>query len=70
METKRFTTISIPSQLAEKVKKMIVGTGFTSLSSFVEYVLRDIVVNSSSKERKKNFNVSDVEEKLRRLGYI
>jgi metal-responsive CopG/Arc/MetJ family transcriptional regulator len=70
METKRFTTISIPSQLAEKVKKMIAGTGFTSLSSFVEYVLRDIVVNSSSKERKKNFNVSDVEEKLRRLGYI
>ncbi len=70
MKAKKFTTISIPTQLADKARGMIANTGFTSLSSFVEYVLRDIVVNSNSKEKKKKLDVSDVEEKLRRLGYL
>ncbi|MGC8682203.1 MAG: CopG family transcriptional regulator [Candidatus Acidifodinimicrobium sp.] len=70
MKAKKFTTISIPTQLADKVRSMIANTGFTSLSSFVEYVLRDIVVNSNNKEKKKKLDVSDVEEKLRRLGYL
>jgi hypothetical protein len=29
-EEKKFTTISIPTPLAEKIKKRIKGTGFTS----------------------------------------
>ena len=42
-EEKKFTTISIPTPLAEKIKKRIKGTGFTSLSSYVTYVLREVI---------------------------
>ena len=41
-DNKKFTTISIPMPLAEKIKKRIEGTGFTSLSSYVTYEERDV----------------------------
>ena len=66
-----FTTVSIPKPLAEKVKKIIEKTGFTSLSGFVEYILREIVSEEKSgfgKHSKED--VRGVEEKLRRLGYM
>ncbi|GAI34135.1 unnamed protein product, partial [marine sediment metagenome] len=42
-DDKKYTTISIPTPLAEKIKKRIKGTGFTSLSSYVTYVLREVI---------------------------
>ena len=39
----KYTTISIPVQLNEKLKDLIKDTGFNSASSFVTYVLRQIV---------------------------
>lgn len=73
MEEQKFTTVSIPKPLADKAKRFIEKTGFTSLSSFVEYLLREIV--SESKENKKgnkekDEQVLDLEDKLRRLGYM
>ncbi|MCW1293818.1 MAG: ribbon-helix-helix domain-containing protein [Candidatus Parvarchaeota archaeon] len=68
--SKKFTTVSLPKPLAVKLNKIISGTGFTSLSSFVEYVMREIVVNEMEGSKGKNVDVSDVEEKLRRLGYL
>ena len=38
-DDKKYTTISIPTPLAEKIKKRIEGTGFHSLSSFVIYLV-------------------------------
>lgn len=49
-ENIKYTTISIPTPLAEKVKKQIKGTGFSSLSSYVTYVLREVI--SGKKEKK------------------
>ncbi len=40
---KKFTTVSIPTPLFKKVEERIKGTGFTSVSSYVTYVLREIV---------------------------
>ena len=55
-----FTTISIPKPLAKKIEHRIKGTGFSSLSSYVTYLLREII--SKGEE-------ADTEGPLRALGY-
>lgn len=73
MEEQKFTTVSIPKPLADKVKKLTEKTGFTSLSSFVEYILRELVSESTEKggeNHGKDERVLDLEDKLRRLGYM
>jgi Arc/MetJ-type ribon-helix-helix transcriptional regulator len=70
-EENKFTTISIPMPLANKIKKRIEGTGFTSLSSYVTYVLREVI--SGSEEKDEAFSKDDekrVKNKLRSLGYL
>lgn len=67
----RYTTISIPIQLNEKLKQKIEGTGFHSVSSYVTYVLRQLV--SSMAEDDKGFTKEDekrVQNRLKRLGYL
>lgn len=65
-----FTTVSIPKPLAEKAKQLIDKTGFTSLSGFVEYLLREIVSEEKIEVKGKKEDIRGVEEKLRRLGYM
>jgi Arc/MetJ-type ribon-helix-helix transcriptional regulator len=70
-DEKKFTTVSIPEPLFKKVKERIKGTGFTSVSSYVTYVLREVVseeeseVEPFSKEDEKR-----VKDRLRSLGYL
>lgn len=40
---KKLTTVSIPTPLFKKVEERIRGTEFTSVSSYLTYVLREIV---------------------------
>ncbi len=71
-DRKKYTTISIPTPLAEKIKKRIEGTGFTSLSSYVTYVLRE-VISGMEEESEEAFSKEDeekVKERLRALGYL
>jgi len=71
-DEKKFTTISIPTQLAEKIKKRIEGTGFHSLSSYATYVLRE-VISGSEEDEEEAFSKEDeekVKERLRALGYL
>ena len=71
-EENKFTTISIPTPLAEKIKKRIKGTGFTSLSSYVTYVLRE-VLSGIEEEHEEAFSKEDeerVKDRLRSLGYL
>ena len=71
-EENKFTTISIPTPLAEKIKKRIKGTGFTSLSSYVTYVLRE-VLSGMEEEQEEAFSKEDeerVKDRLRSLGYL
>jgi len=71
-EEKKFTTISIPTPLAEKIKKRIEGTGFTSLSSYATYVLRE-VLSGMDEETEEAFTKDDeerVKNRLRALGYL
>lgn len=64
----KFTTVSLPTPLIDKIKEKIKGTGFTSVSAYVEYVLREIVTGEKTKE--KSSDTDKVKAKLRALGYI
>jgi len=71
-EGSKFTTISIPTPLANKIKTRIDGTGFTSLSSYVTYVLRE-VLSGAEEETQEAFTKDDekrVKDRLRALGYL
>ncbi len=68
----KFTSVSIPTPLFEKVKKRIEGTGFTSVSSYVVYVLREVLAEEAVDEQEA-FSREDeerVKERLRSLGYL
>jgi Arc/MetJ-type ribon-helix-helix transcriptional regulator len=68
---KKFTTVSIPTPLFKKIEERIKSTGFTSVSSYVAYVLREIIAEEEKEEEP--FSEDDkerVKERLRALGYI
>ncbi|MHA1671280.1 MAG: CopG family transcriptional regulator [Promethearchaeota archaeon] len=69
-----YTTVSIPKPLAEKVKERMKGTGFSSVSSYVTYVLRQVLSSIESEEKSKQAFTKEEEDKvkqrLRDLGYI
>ncbi|MCL4398917.1 ribbon-helix-helix domain-containing protein [Candidatus Parvarchaeota archaeon] len=67
---RKFTTVSIPKPLADKANDMIKKTGFTSLSSFVEYLLRELVSEGGSSKKHNRHELASVEDKLRNLGYM
>lgn len=69
-----YTTVSIPKPLVKKIKERMKGTGFSSVSSYVTYVLRQILSSIEEDERSKQAFTKEEEEKvkqrLRDLGYI
>jgi len=69
---KKFTTVSIPTPLFKKVEERIKGTGFTSVSGYVTYVLREIVAEEEEKAKEPftKENEERVKARLRALGYI
>jgi Arc/MetJ-type ribon-helix-helix transcriptional regulator len=58
----------------EKIKERMKGTGFSSVSSYVTYVLRQVLSSIEEEEKSKQAFTKDEEEKvkqrLRDLGYI
>ncbi len=65
---RKYTTITIPLPLFERLKGKIEGTGFSSVSDCVTYILRETLIEMEAKgtgERNKNAVV----EKLKALGY-
>ena len=58
------TTVSIPKELANKLKERIKGSGFHTLSGYITYVCREIIHHSESK------NKEEVKERLRNLDYL
>jgi len=76
MTNTNITTVSLPKKLVEKVKERIADTGFNSVSSYVAYVLRQVLSNVEEKEsevKKDPFSKKDEEKvkaRLRSLGYL
>ncbi len=69
-----YTTVSIPKPLADKVKNRMKGTGFSSVSSYVTYVLRQVLSSIEEDVQSKQAFTKEEEDKvkqrLRDLGYI
>lgn len=73
MSEGKYTTVSIPTPLAENIKRRIEGTGFNSISSYVTYVLRQVISSMDEEEKKEPMSKEDEEEvkrRLKALGYI
>lgn len=68
---KELANISIPIPLYERIKERIKETGFTSVSNYVTYVLKELL--AEEKKTEEPFNEKDEEKikaRLRALGYI
>ncbi|MDG7011229.1 MAG: hypothetical protein JRN57_03820 [Nitrososphaerota archaeon] len=70
----KYTTVSIPRALHERIQKLIAAKdGFKSVSDYVTYVLREIVEMHETERTPDPFTSEDVEkikERLKALGYI
>ncbi|MCK4733724.1 MAG: ribbon-helix-helix protein, CopG family [Methanophagales archaeon] len=65
-------TIKIPRELYEKLREMIEGTGFSSVTEFIVFVMRNLASSGKIKEEDKltEGEVKAIRERLRRLGYL
>ena len=71
MVTKKYTTVSIPTTLANKLKKKLKETGFKNLSDYVTYLLREVLTDWDKEETKLNKNEEKlIKERLKALGYL
>lgn len=69
-ERRKYTTITIPTALFENIKKEIAETGFSSVSDYATYVLRETTSELAMGKSKGSKSKSAIEDKLRALGYI
>ncbi|PIN99980.1 CopG family transcriptional regulator [archaeon CG10_big_fil_rev_8_21_14_0_10_43_11] len=78
---RKHTTVSIPRKLYENIEKRLEGSGFTSVSDYVTYVLRQVVSELERKDSdvlpkgKQTSTPSkddeeEVKARLRSLGYL
>jgi len=69
---KERVTIKIPRKLYEQLKEMVEDTGFSSVTDFIVYVMRDIVAGGKLKGRDTltEEEVELIRERLRKLGYL
>lgn len=70
----KYTTVSIPIALHDRLERLITKKGgFKSVSDYVTYVLREVVVMHESREVPDPFTSEDVEairSRLKALGYL
>ncbi|MCS7126402.1 MAG: ribbon-helix-helix domain-containing protein [Aigarchaeota archaeon] len=70
---KKYTTISIPVSLYERIRNVMEGTGFKSVSDYVTYILREVVSMHEKERLSRPFSQEDlqrIKEKLKALGYL
>jgi len=67
---KKFTDISIPTSLFEKIKEQIEGTEFTSVSEYVTYVLGEIIAEDEERKFSSEKDEEKIKARLKALGYI
>ena len=70
MENK--VTIKVPRELYQKLRKIIAGTGFSSVNEFIVFVMRSVASDGeiSSEDRLTAEEIKAVRERLKRLGYL
>jgi len=65
-------TIKIPRELFVSLQGIIQGTGFSSVTEFVTFVMRTIASSGTiaEQDRLTDHEVSAIRERLQRLGYL
>lgn len=65
-------TIKIPRELYSNLQKMIKGTGFSSTTEFIIFVMRTLASSGKIKEESKltGQEVSIIKKRLEKLGYL
>ena len=69
-------TIKIPKPLYDKIKQIIEGTSYSSVTEFIVDVLRDLVSVDLRKEDEFTMNsltkeeIEEIKKRLRNLGYL
>ena len=67
-EKRKYTTITIPAPLFHKIQEKIKSTGFSSVSDYVTYILRETTSEMEMRKGGKK-DTEGVLEKLKALGY-
>jgi len=63
-----YGTVSLPLPLISKIKKRIIGTGISSVSSYVSFVLREVLSYDEGVIDEKN--KEEIIKRLKKLGYL
>ena len=65
-------TIKIPRELYQTLVQMTRGTGFSSVTEFIVFVMRNLASTGDIKgeDRLTEEEVKAIRERLRRLGYL
>jgi len=64
-------TIKIPRELYDQLNRMIEGTGFSSVTEFIVFVMRTLASGGRLEEdRLTSEEVRAVRERLKKLGYL
>jgi Arc/MetJ-type ribon-helix-helix transcriptional regulator len=66
-------TIKIPRPLYERILKSIEGSGFSSATDFIVYVLRDVMSGAGNKSTDGELTREELEaikQRLKNLGYL
>jgi Arc/MetJ-type ribon-helix-helix transcriptional regulator len=65
-----YTTVSIPTDLADRVEESIEGTSFSSTSDLVRFLLRSIVIRHQREGELTEAEFQEIADELRDLGYL
>jgi metal-responsive CopG/Arc/MetJ family transcriptional regulator len=72
MSAQERVTIKIPKILYNRISEIIQDTGFSSVTDFIVYVLRDVIslrTDKSSKYLSKS-EIESIRKRLQSLGYL
>lgn len=67
---KESITIKLPYELAGKLSKKIGEAGFDTITSYVVYVLEQVLAETSGQEDSSEDDDKEVRERLKKLGYL
>ena len=72
MSAQERVTIKIPKALYNNIREIIKDTGFSSVTDFIVYVLRDVISMKSNEPSKylSEDEIASIRKKLKSLGYL
>lgn len=66
--SRKYTTITVPNALFMKLQSKIKNTGFSSVSEYITFILREMLLETENKRGSKK-ETEGLVEKLKKLGY-